>query len=133
MMDSVGLKPAQGHKARGPAPVMAVGQNFCVDQDAWPSPRPKLAWSACGHRHIVHTHAMVTAHGPCLVAGSAMAHRRPRHDEVFITGTIDRRETHWASSRRRVSHPVFKPKRMLIVYVPRNQVYTHNVQKMDTE
>jgi hypothetical protein len=32
-----------------------------------------------------------------------------------------------------LSHPILKPNRMLIVYVPMNQIYTHTVQKMDTE
>jgi hypothetical protein len=32
-----------------------------------------------------------------------------------------------------LSHPVLRPNRMLIVCVPRNQVFTHTVQKMDTE
>jgi hypothetical protein len=31
-----------------------------------------------------------------------------------------------------LSHPVFRPNRMLIICVPRNQVFTHTVQKMDT-
>jgi hypothetical protein len=30
-------------------------------------------------------------------------------------------------------HTLFSQNRMLIVCVPRNQVYTHTVQKMDTE
>jgi hypothetical protein len=34
---------------------------------------------------------------------------------------------------RSMSHPVLRPNRMLIVYVPRNQVYTHTVHKMGTE
>jgi hypothetical protein len=34
---------------------------------------------------------------------------------------------------RGVSHPVLGPNQMVIVCVPRNQVYTHTVQKMDTE
>jgi hypothetical protein len=34
---------------------------------------------------------------------------------------------------RSMSHPVLRPNRMLIVCVPRNQVYTHTVQKMGTE
>jgi hypothetical protein len=33
----------------------------------------------------------------------------------------------------RLSHPIFSQNRMLIVCVPRNQVYTHTVQKMDTK
>jgi hypothetical protein len=32
-----------------------------------------------------------------------------------------------------LSHLVLRPNRMLIVRVPRNQVYTYTVQKMDTE
>jgi hypothetical protein len=32
-----------------------------------------------------------------------------------------------------LSHPDFRPNRMLIVCVPTNQVSTHTVQKMDTE
>jgi hypothetical protein len=32
-----------------------------------------------------------------------------------------------------VSHPILRSNQMLIVCVPRNQVYTHTVQKMDTE
>jgi hypothetical protein len=32
-----------------------------------------------------------------------------------------------------VSHPILRPNRMLIVYVSRNQVYTHTIQKMDTK
>jgi hypothetical protein len=32
-----------------------------------------------------------------------------------------------------VSHPIFSQNQMLIVCVPMNQVYTHTVQKMDTE
>jgi hypothetical protein len=35
--------------------------------------------------------------------------------------------------REVVSHPVLRPNRMLIVCVPRNQFYTHTLQKMDTE
>jgi hypothetical protein len=31
-----------------------------------------------------------------------------------------------------LSHPVFRPNRMLIVCVPRNQVYIHTIKKMDT-
>jgi hypothetical protein len=34
---------------------------------------------------------------------------------------------------RRLSYPVLRSNRELIVCVPRNQVYTHTVQKMDTE
>jgi hypothetical protein len=33
----------------------------------------------------------------------------------------------------KVSHPVLSQNRMLIICVLRNQVYTHTVQKMDTE
>jgi hypothetical protein len=32
-----------------------------------------------------------------------------------------------------VSHPVLRPNQMLIVCVPKNQVYTHIIQKMNTE
>jgi hypothetical protein len=32
-----------------------------------------------------------------------------------------------------LSHPVLRPNQMLIVCVPKNQVSTHTVQKMDTE
>jgi hypothetical protein len=32
-----------------------------------------------------------------------------------------------------MSHPLLRPNRLLIVCMPRNQVYTHTVQKMDTE
>jgi hypothetical protein len=32
-----------------------------------------------------------------------------------------------------MSHPVLRPNRMLIVYVLRDQVYTHIVRKIDTE
>jgi hypothetical protein len=41
----------------------------------------------------------------------------------------------WGGSmeKKRVSHPVLRPNRMLIVYVPRNQVFTHTIQKIDTE
>jgi hypothetical protein len=33
----------------------------------------------------------------------------------------------------KLSYPVLRPNRVLIVCVPRNQVYTHTVQKMDTK
>jgi hypothetical protein len=36
-------------------------------------------------------------------------------------------------STTKLSHLVLRPNRMLIVCVPRNQVYTHTVQKMDIE
>jgi hypothetical protein len=32
-----------------------------------------------------------------------------------------------------LSHPVLRPNQMLIVFMPRNQVYTHTILKMDTE
>jgi hypothetical protein len=32
-----------------------------------------------------------------------------------------------------LSHPVLRPNRMLIVCMPRNQVYTHTIQNMDTK
>jgi hypothetical protein len=32
-----------------------------------------------------------------------------------------------------LSHPILRANRMLIVCVPRNQVYTHTIQKIDTE
>jgi hypothetical protein len=32
-----------------------------------------------------------------------------------------------------MSHPVLRPNQMLIVCVPRNQVYTYTIQKMGTE
>jgi hypothetical protein len=34
---------------------------------------------------------------------------------------------------RKVSHSVFRPNRLLIVCVPRNQFYIHTVQKIDIE
>jgi hypothetical protein len=37
------------------------------------------------------------------------------------------------SSPRDVSHPILRPNRMLIVCVPRIQVYTHTIQKMGKE
>jgi hypothetical protein len=35
--------------------------------------------------------------------------------------------------RTHISHWVLRPNRMLIVCVPRNQVYTHTIQKIDIE
>jgi hypothetical protein len=32
-----------------------------------------------------------------------------------------------------LSHPVLRPNQILIVCVPRNQVYTHTIQKIDTD
>jgi hypothetical protein len=32
-----------------------------------------------------------------------------------------------------MSHSILRPNRMLIVCVPRNQVYTHIIQEMDTK
>jgi hypothetical protein len=36
-----------------------------------------------------------------------------------------------ASCRRCMSHPIFSQNRMLVVFVPKNQVYTHTIQIMD--
>jgi hypothetical protein len=35
--------------------------------------------------------------------------------------------------KKPMSHPVLRPNQMLIVCVPRNQVYTHTMHKMNTE
>jgi hypothetical protein len=60
------------------------------------------------------------------IEASVLCFLEPGYDTV----TMDRR-TH--RGLRPLSHLVLRPNQMLIVCVPRNQVYTHTVQKMDTE
>jgi hypothetical protein len=57
-------------------------------------------------------------------------------ERVLVGDGWAARQWGWAPVGRgpegRMSHPVLRPNQMLIVCVPRNQVYTHTIQKMDT-
>jgi hypothetical protein len=60
--------------------------------------------------------------GVISIAKNLVFHKRMGHNE---------RRHHFF--RDHVSHPFLRPNQMLIVCVPRNQVYIHTVQKMDIE